>query len=125
MNLPPEVVADILAEYKRTRSPFKAANAVGVPVETVWMVIDQNKDKLSSFEERHGGYGRPEMRQYLVARRRASEREWPDVTDARKAYEDGTHEMATGRDGAWLLLYLIPRRWPATGREKYFTVDVG
>ena len=123
----PEIIAEILAEYKRCRSPFKTAKAVGVDVAQVWSVIDTNKDKLSTFEERHGGRGRPDMEKHLVATRRATDRGWensqPEIAAARAAYEAGTHEMATGRDGAWLLLYSIPRRYPVTGRDGYFTPE--
>lgn len=123
----PEVTAEILAEFKRTRSPFKTANAVGVDVAVVWAVIDSNKDKVGAFEERYGGRGRPELEQFIVASRRAMAGVWDndstEIRDARAAYEAGTHEMATGRDGPWLILYCIPRRYPATGRAGYFTPE--
>jgi len=123
----PEVVAEILSEYKRTRSPFKAANAVGVDVAVVWAVIDDNKDQVGAFEERYGGKGRPELEPYVVATRRALVGVWDNTSDeirtARAQYEAGTHEMCTGRDGAWLLLYSIPRRYPVTGRAEYFTPE--
>lgn len=127
MALTPEVIDDILIEYKRTRSPFKAAKAVGVDVAEVWAVIDANKDKLGTYEERHGGNGRPELEQFFVAKRRAMDRGWENndapILRARAQYEAGTHEMITGRDGSWLILYAIPRRYLASGREGYFTPE--
>lgn len=127
MSPSPELIAEILHEYKRTRSPFKTATAVGVNVQTVWSVIDTNKDSMSPFEERHGGRGRPEMEPYLVATRHVGDRGWnneqPEIAAAREAYEAGTHEMATGRDGAWLILYSIPRRRVDMERAGYFTLE--
>lgn len=128
-QLTPEVEAEIIAVYKRTRSPFKTATETGVDVAVVWKVVDQNKDKLSSFEERHGGRGRPEIERFMVAARRCSEREWdnasPAIASARADYERGTHIMATGRDGQWLLLYSFPRRGPREPRPNYFRPEQG
>jgi hypothetical protein len=126
--LTPEVIANVIAEYRRTRSPFKVANACGVDVKIVWQIVDENKDKLSSYAERHGGKGRPEMEQFLVASRHANDREWNNkdegIVRARAAYEAGTHIMATGRDGQWLLLYLIPRKGPKQPRPGYFQPEI-
>lgn len=122
--LTPEVIEDIISEYRRTRSPFKTANACGVDVAIVWGVIDQNKDRMSIYEERYGGKGRPELQQFLVASRRASDREWDNadhgIIAARRALEAGTHVMTTGRDGQWLLLYSIPRKGQRDPRPDYF-----
>lgn len=122
--LTPEVVEDIISEYRRTRSPFKTANACGVDVAVVWKVIDENKDRMSIYEERFGGKGRPELEQHLVASRRATDREWDNddrgIIGARKAFEAGTHLMATGRDGQWLLLYCIPRTGAKDPKPNYF-----
>lgn len=126
--LTPEVEEDIIAEYRRTRSPFKTANAVGVDVAIVWKVIDSNKDRMSVYEERYGGKGRPELEQFLVASRRATDREWNNddrgIVDARAEYEAGTHLMATGRDGQWLLLYSIPRKGARDPKPNYFLPEI-
>ena len=127
--LTPEVEADIVQVFKRTRSPFKTATETGVDVALVWRVIDENKDKLSAFEERFGGNGRPDLRPFLVHIRRASDREWNNedekIAEARRAYEAGTHIMCTGRDGSWLLLYSIPRKGPRQPRPGYFKPEQG
>lgn len=128
MALTPEVEADILAKFKQTRSPFKTAHACGVDVSEVFAVIDAKSDQLTSAEERHGGLGRPEMQRYTVARRRASDREWDNgntaIALARENYEAGTHIMATGRDGAWLILYSIPRKGRPDPQPGYFLPEV-
>jgi hypothetical protein len=123
----PELIEEILFEYKRTRSPFRVSGLVGVDVQTVWAVIEANTDRLSPFAERHGGQGRPEMMKYRVGRRRATDRQWdnddPYIAMARRLYEAGTHTLGTGRDGAWLLLYAIPQR-KVTPRPGYFRPEV-
>jgi hypothetical protein len=123
VSLSPELTEEVLYEYKRLRSPFKVAKALGLDPHRVWLVIEENSDRLSPHTEKYGGEGRPELRDHLVARRRAGEREWdntdPAIAGARAAYEAGTVEMCTGRDGNWLLLYAIPRRRPDP-RPDYF-----
>jgi len=127
--LTPEVIEDIIQVYKRTRSPFKTATETGVDVADVWKVVDENKDRMSVFEERYGGRGRPDLQDFLVASRRAGDREWDNedagVAAARARYEAGTHTMATGRDGQWLLLYSIPLKWPSDPRPNYFRPEQG
>ena len=123
MNLSQEVIDDVLHEYRRTRSPFRTATATGIDVKLVWQIVDQHSDKLSSFSERNGGLGRPEMQRYLVARRQVTARQWdndlPEIAKARANYESGTIEMMTGRDGGWLILYAIPRK-KTSPRQDYF-----
>jgi len=118
----PEIEKELMVQYRRTRSPFKAAKAVGIAPADAWAIIDKHKD--DQFEERFEGRGRPELERYAIATRRASERGWdndaPAVAEARAAYEAGTHTMATGRDGQWLILYLIPLRRPVPARANYF-----
>lgn len=112
----------ILEHYKRSRSPFKTATALGFDLNDVWALIDSSEHLLSSRVERHGGFGRPELVRYTVARRRAGSG-WnnsePALKRARKAYEDGTVELMTGRDGLWEILYAVPRKRPQP-RPDYF-----
>lgn len=124
-QITPEVEAEVIDVFKRTRgSPFKTATETGVDVKDVWDIVDRNKDKISAFEERHGGQGRPELQRYLAATRRAGDRGWDlenaGVVRARANLELGTHIMATGRDGQWLLLYSIPRKGPRDPKPGYF-----
>lgn len=125
-QLTPEVENDILQSFKRSRSPFKTAIDCGVEVAVVWQVIDEAKGngKLTAFEERYGGRGRPEIQDFLIATRRAVDRAWnnddPAIAEARAFYEAGTHTMATGRDGQWLLLYCFPLEDPIEPKSGYF-----
>jgi hypothetical protein len=61
-------------------------------------------------------------RKYIVSRRHADNPVWPredqrKIEDARALYEAGTHEMITGRDRDWFILYSIPRQIRAETRK--------
>jgi hypothetical protein len=131
MNTTPEVTAEILRMYQQNPqrfSPFKAAKSLGVPIQTVLDVVEANKERLAQGTEVHGGLGRPELQEFLVARKRGVGAQWdnndPEIVLARARYEAGTHEMTTGRDGPWQLLYSIVRVRPAAPRPGYFTPEI-
>lgn len=129
MAVTPEEEKEILRLYGRlTKSPMKVANKVGVSVADVILTIEKNEEKLGPVPERNGGFGRAEIRPFLAARRRASESVWdntlPEIATARAQYEEGTHIMATGRDGAYLLLYSIPRKGRPDPNKDYFLPEV-
>lgn len=117
---------EVLAEYRRVRSPFKVAKNLGFDVADVWAVIDENPDAAVQNIERWGGEGRPDLREFIVAKSRCSER-WdnddPAIAAARAAYEAGTHDMQTHRDGAYKFLILRPQR-RTTPRPDYFKPEV-
>jgi hypothetical protein len=122
-----ELRQEIIGELKKVRAPAKAARNLGVDLKLVLQVSDEIGG-LSYFnrEERWDGEGRPELRQYAVAKKRAYQ-VWdnndPAIAAARAAYEAGTHDMRTGRDGNWLIMYLVPQR-KVTPRPGYFTPEV-
>lgn len=65
--------------------------------------------------------GREELRKYAIAYRPATG-EWPRVfkealADARRKFDAGTHEMVQGRDGHYIIQYLIPRLVPTKPRR--------
>lgn len=121
----PDIEKQLMKQYRRTKSPFKAAKAVGISVADAWPIIDKYKDDM--FEERHGGLGRPELRPHIVTTRLSSERDWdnddPAVRRARAQHEAGTHILTTGRDGRTLILYAIPRSGRKDPRPDYFTTE--
>lgn len=121
--LTPEQETEVLAEYRRVRSPFKVANNLGFPVQDVWDVIDQNPDAALQSIERWGGDGRPDLRPYFVAKARCAER-WdnddPAVAAARERVCNGTHTMATHRDGGFKFLCSIPLRKKVKPNADYF-----
>jgi hypothetical protein len=121
--LTPEQEVAVLDEYRRTRSPFKVANNLSLNVADVWSVIDANPDAAVRNPEHSGGEGRVDLRPYFVASARCSER-WdnddPGVALARQRVCDGTHTMATHRDGSIKFLCSIPLRKKVRPNPDYF-----
>lgn len=125
-----EVVKDVLRTFIQTRrKPFNTARLCGVEVADVFAIVDQHPDALSNTQEYNGGKGREELMPFTVARRLASDRGWDntdsEIVKARAAFEAGTHEMATGRDGKFLILYSIPRKRREPNRDGYFMPEQG
>jgi len=121
-NLTEEDRDRVLEEFSRTKSPYKVARSLGIPARSVWEILDANKEHIQNRPTRFGGFGRPELRRFTIARRLASSSErWdnksPPVANARRDFELGTVELMTGRDGGWEILYAIPRvkRCPRPG----------
>lgn len=81
--------------------------------------------RLSNRRQVPPDLGRPELRKFMVAHRHVDAPVWPmdfeaKILDARRKYEEGTHEMCQGRDvRGYFVLYLIPRR-VRTGARKFF-----
>lgn len=104
---------EVLDEYRRSRSPFKTATVFDMHVNDVWKLIEENTAYLKDTPERFGGMGRPELQDFIVARRAIRGPRWensdPNIMKARELYEKGHIDMATGRDGSWEILYAIPR----------------
>lgn len=125
--LTPQQEADVLAEYRRTRSPFKVATNLGLDVKDVWAVIDANPDAAIASVERWGGEGRPDLRPYFVASSRCSDR-WdndePGVALARERFCAGTHTLATHRDGTTKFLCSIPLKRKVPAQPDYFKPEV-
>lgn len=130
MALTPEIEKEILQSYFKTHSPHKTARKVGVSADEVFSVIAKQKQRLDAPQERNGGYGREELRPYLVARHVSNNNQplWdnsdPDIAEARNAYEAGTHILTTGRDGSFRLLYSIPRKGTRDPMPNYFRPEV-
>lgn len=123
----PEIRAEIIAGLRKLRSPSKVSRMLGIDLREILPIADELSGTPRVVrQEAHGGYGRPELREFLVARKRAHE-SWdnsvPAIAAARLDYELGTHNMATGRDGDWLLLYSIPNRKPVP-RPDYFRPEI-
>ena len=61
----------------------------------------------------------------IVSVRHVNDSEWPfedieAIREARQKYDQGTHEMATGREFNHFVLYLFPRRVPRKESLNYF-----
>lgn len=123
-----ELDKDVREEYAKHSSLFKTAKALKVTIDYVISVVGGDKveelpdDSTCKFE----GYGDPEKQKYFVARSLAKD-VWdnsrPEVAEARDKFEAGTHNMATGRDGPWVILYSFPQA-VVTPRPNYFTPTI-
>lgn len=125
----PEIEKEILAEYRKNPqrfSPFRTASAVGASIDQVFAVVDANKESAAKSDESHGGYGKPNLRRYLIARKKGMTSGWnnddPKIKAARDGLEEGTNTMVTGRDGTWILLYSIPLK-TVRPRPNYFAPE--
>jgi len=81
---------------------------------------------LKRWQTSEDGLGRYSLRKYIVAVKHVDEdwencENWKEIEIAREKYNDGTHEMFTGRDKYNLILYLKQRRIKARPR-RYFGV---
>lgn len=126
LELSDQIRDEIARDLRKTRAPSRTAKNLGYPIKMVLQVADEDSEPRSRHIERHGGLGRPEMQQYAVARKKAWQtwdNDSQEVSDARVAYEAGTHIMATGRDGDWLIMYMIPQSKP-TPRPNYFQPEI-
>ena len=70
--------------------------------------------------------GQDWCRKHKISVRHAHNPEWPKldtvkIEAARALYELGTHEVLTGRDRDWFILYCVPRQ-ERTGARKFFQV---
>lgn len=106
---------DVREELSKHGSVFKTCRKLGIDnVQYVQGIAnDMAKEESPDLSDcEFEGFGDPAKKQYLVARSLATE-VWdngrPEVADARTKFEEGTHIMATGRDGPYVLLYLFPR----------------
>lgn len=128
VEVTPELRAEIIAGLRKLRSPSKVMRATGIDLRIILPIADELAGMPRVIrEEVHGGYGRPDLRDHLVGRKRAHE-VWENselaIAEARSRYEAGTHEMCTGRDGDWLLLYSIPRNEPTAPRPDAFKPEI-
>jgi len=123
IELTPAIREEILRDLRKTRAPARTAKNLGYRIHLVLQVQEEDNHPRTVRQEMYGGMGRPEMQKYIVARKRAWEtwnNEDNDIATARNMYEGGVVELATGRDGDWLILYSIPRVKRVKDREGYF-----
>ena len=117
--MPTPFIDKVITEYRRTRSPYRTAKILNIPVDEVWSIVEEHKDHRP---EHSDGWGRPDIRQYTVARRRAGgvwNNMLPKIAEARQNFEAGFIDLATGRDGGWEILYALPRK-KRKPRPNYF-----
>lgn len=97
----------ILAQIGKGKRPTAISEQLGVPLTEV---IEIYKGRVGTGSRE---IGREELRPYIVAVTVAgqawSPRDRKAILSARMRYDQGLDEMCTGRDGAFLILYSIPR----------------
>lgn len=82
------------------------------------------KDNTPSNQLSEDGWGREDLRPYVIARKHVEEAEWPitdEIVQAKIDYDEGRVEICTGRDGKYFILYRIPRSEVDEKREPYFS----
>lgn len=125
MNI--ELREEIIRDLRKFRSPSKVARNLGLDVRVILPINDELANSpRNPRKEEFGGFGRPELSPYTVARKKAWavwDNEDPAIAKARADYEAGTHDMMTGRDGDWLILYSLPQA-KVTPRPDYFRPEV-
>lgn len=104
---------DIREDYAKHNSLFKTARRYDVEVGYVLNLVQNDVQEvapdLTTCE--FDGFGDPVKKKYLIARN-AANTSWdntaPEIVIARAKFEAGTHTMAIGRDGPYLLMYCFP-----------------
>lgn len=114
-----KTINDLIKEELKTASPSVVARRLGVDYRALLLRQQQEQSPVMREEvipepDDITTIGRPGMESMVIAITRAAGGGWPKkydaiIEDARRKYDAGTHEMATGRTKGWLVLYLIPR----------------
>ncbi len=117
-----EILNRIKVRLRYSRNYGKIARDMSLSVREVEAVDVEHNGRFNYTPE---GLGQPEMLRHMIARYDIREQsEWdnsdPKIIQAREDYDAGKIEMATGRDGFFMLLYAIPRKTPAD-RPLYFS----
>ena len=124
--LPPTPQAMILEEMARPDADLqRVSRQYGIPARLIRELLGA-APSATSFKEQYGGWGRPELRIFAVSRTRAGDEwpatDWATIQRARFEYDAGKVEMCQGRDGDWIIQYVIPRLKPIK-RLPYFTAE--
>lgn len=73
--------------------------------------------------------GRERLQRFVVAVKKDGLPGWPDrfteaIRDARRKYDEGTHEMCQGLNpDGWVILYLIPRQKKVSKRHYFGSME--
>lgn len=91
------------------------------------LIAPEGPTYVDDYWQRPAELGRPKLTKFIVSSRHINEIGWPKVDrrlieTARRNYEAGTHEMCSGRDGQWIILYSIPRKKKVAPRT-WFTAS--
>ncbi len=121
-----QLILNTLKECKESHGSYsKTVRKLSIPTPVVEYVdVVENK----RFNYTPEGRGREALQKFIVAIKDVRDGEdWdndsPEISEARKAYDDGRIEMATGRDGFNMILYAIPRVEQAVRKPYFWPVE--
>lgn len=113
-----KTASDLGLSPETVRQLFTFPQTVVTPDPSVWDMTPPT-DRLGRL-----AVGRKSMRDKIVAVHHVnmpwSIHDRQAITIARKQYDRGTHDMVTGRDGPWIILYSIKRRRPEAPRNYFY-----
>lgn len=123
------LIKEIQTELLAFRAnPVRIATKLGVPVALVRFISNETPSGTSDFTVHStDGWGRTELRDFVVTRK-AAIGDWSPEDKAllegiRDAYDNGTHELAQGRDGNFIIQYAFPRNKKAKRTYRYFKIE--
>jgi hypothetical protein len=121
-----QLILQTLKDTKESNGSYsKTVRKLSIPTPVVEYVdVVENK----RFNYTPEGRGRELLQKYIIAIKDVRNGEdWDndsqEISEARKAYDDGRIEMATGRDGFNLILYAIPRVEQAIRKPYFWPVE--
>ena len=121
-----QLILQTLKDTKESNGSYsKTVRKLSIPTPVVEYVdVVENK----RFNYTPEGRGRESLQKYIIAIKDVRNGEdWDndsqEISEARKAYDDGRIEMATGRDGFNLILYAIPRVEQAVRKPYFWPVE--
>lgn len=117
-----QIILKNLEKYKGNSK--RVATKLGISERAV-ITLDIMKNKKYNYTAE--GLGPKHLQQYIIGVRSTfSDQGWgksSKIIEARKLYDQGLVEIATGRDGMNFILYAIPRR-EKINRKPYFSKTV-
>lgn len=120
---------EIIVDLRSAKAnPVRIATRLGVPIALVRFISNETPSGVSKFTVlSDDGWGRKEIRDFIVTRKQATG-DWPKEDAAliqrhRDAYDDGTVEMAQGRDGNFVIQYSFPRNRAVKRGYPYFKLE--
>lgn len=133
MALPPITIEELRTIFEENDSSLeRTAEHLGMPYSDFAMkwgpsLVPAPTVRAARHRKPPADLGQEWCRKYTIAIRHCENPYWPKeaevrIEEARVKYEAGTHEIVTGRDDRWFILYLVPRA-TRTGARKFFQLN--
>ena len=124
------LIDEIIVELRSSKAnPVRIATKLGVPIALIRYITNETPSSTGNFTAvSDDGWGRPELRDFIVTRKQASSSEWDKADEAliqqtRDRYDAGEIEMAQGRDSNFIIQYAFPRSRMAKRLQPYFKLE--